>query len=87
MSSNLANEILQKKRDSNLKGVAICDQNGFTIESEGTLKNAVMAHAAQAIELLQRIDEKKEQPTIRVETQHSSIQIIEQDGVTFALHK
>ena len=86
MSAN-SNESIQKMRDSQVKGLSICDPRGFTIQTEGTLKSGVLAHASQAFALLRRLDDTKEVPTIRIETNQGSIHIRERDGNTIAIHK
>ena len=78
---------VQKMRDSQMKGMATCDPKGFTIQSEGTLKTAVMCHASQAFTLLHRLDETKESPTITLETNQGNVFILERDGNTIAMHK
>ncbi|KAI6656965.1 hypothetical protein LOD99_16266 [Oopsacas minuta] len=81
-----SSESLQKMREKHLKGISICDPRGFTMQAEGTLKNAAMTHAAQAIVLLSKLDDVKGSPTIRIETNQGNIHIIERDGDTIAIH-
>ena len=86
MNSDIS-ESSQKMRDNQVKGLAICDTTGFTTQAEGTLKDAVMSHATQAISLLHKLDDVKGTPYIKIETGQGQIHILEQDGRTIVMHK
>lgn len=80
-------ESLQKMRDSQVKGLAVCDPTGFTTQAEGTLKDAVISHAAQALSLLRKLDDVKGTPNIKIESSQGQIHILEHDGRTIVMHK